>query len=108
MIATRSKSEMLRSELERYQLLLRIKELSIENQRNYPPEIVEELRQALESGVPAHPDPKREDFYDIETDERVFFIWIKPGMGKVALLATWQEELVMSAPGVILPYRKLA
>jgi hypothetical protein len=89
-------------------LLLRINEpFSIENQRNYPPEVVEELRKALKLGVLAYPDPKREDFYDIEADERVFFVCMARN-GKVILLATWLEELVACVPGTARPCRKLA
>lgn len=65
---------------------------NIENLRNYPAEIVETLRRLLASGAPARPDPRRKDFYELESDSRVFYIHISPVNGKVLLLATWVNK----------------
>jgi len=75
-------------------MLLRLNNaFDVENPRNYPPGAIEELRQLLVQGVSAHPDPKRPDFYDVELDDRVFFIHLLPS-GSVILLATWQKRSV--------------
>jgi hypothetical protein len=82
-------------------MVLRLNTLpQIENLRNYPAELVEQLRQLLASGAPAQPDPRRKDFYELESDSRIFYIHISPVNGKVLLLATWlkQKEPAAVAP----------
>jgi hypothetical protein len=66
-------------------------EVTIDNLRNYPAEIVDQLRKLLTSGVAASPDPNRENFYDVGNAGRVYFIHISPS-GTVLLLATWLPE----------------
>jgi hypothetical protein len=61
----------------------------VDNVRNYPAETIKELEELLLSGVLALPDPKRKHFYDLEADERTFFIQISSITGRVVLLATW-------------------
>jgi hypothetical protein len=61
----------------------------VDNVRNYPAQTIKELEQLLLSGVSALPDLKRKHFYDLEADERTFFIQISSITGRVALLATW-------------------
>jgi hypothetical protein len=61
----------------------------VDNLRNYPVEMIEELKGLLLSGAPALPDAKREGFYDLEGRGRKFFIHISPATSRVALLATW-------------------
>ena len=76
--------------IERGKMLLRMKQLpGVDNLRNYPAEIIKELEQLLLSGGSALPDPKRKDFYELETDERTFFVYVSPTTGRVMLLATW-------------------
>ena len=71
-------------------MLLRMEHLSgVDNARNYPPEIIRELEQLLMVGGSASPDPRREGFYDLENQERIFFIHISPITGRVVLLAVW-------------------
>jgi hypothetical protein len=71
-------------------MYLRMKQLpGIDNVRNYPAENIKELEELLLSGVSALPDPKRKNFYDLETDERTYFIRISSISGRVVLLATW-------------------
>ena len=65
---------------------------TIENLRNYPAETVDKLRQLLASGAQAQPDPRRNDFYEVENGSRVFYIHISPVNGKVWLLATWLKD----------------
>ena len=61
----------------------------VDNLRNYPAENIKELEELLLSGGSALPDPKRKDFYDLESLERTFFIQISSITGRVVLLATW-------------------
>ena len=71
-------------------MLLRLEYLSgVDNVRSYPNDIIGELEQLLLAGGPASPDPKRKNFYDLESPERTFFIHISPINGRVVLVATW-------------------
>ena len=71
-------------------MFLRMNQLpGVDNVRNYPAETIKELEELLLSGVSALPDPKRKHFYDLEADERTFFIQISSITGRVVLLATW-------------------
>jgi len=71
-------------------MFLRLKQLpGVDNLRNYPAEHIRELEELLLSGGSASPDPKRKDFYDLESRERTFFIQISSITGRVVLLATW-------------------
>jgi hypothetical protein len=74
-------------------MILKLSNAPIDNPRNYPLEIVEELQEALEAGVAANPDPSREGFYDLEAESRTYFVAVTP-KGTVTLLAIWAEELV--------------
>jgi hypothetical protein len=64
----------------------------VDNQRNFPAEIVERLRNLLISGATAYPDIHRENFYDVVDGPRVYFIHISPATQNVILLATWLNE----------------
>jgi len=68
------------------------KQPQVQDLRDHPAEVVEELRQLLASDAPARPDPQRADFYEIEGRSHVFFVYILPGNGNVVLLATWPRE----------------
>jgi hypothetical protein len=71
-------------------MFLRMKQLpGVDNLRNYPAANIKELEELLLSGASALPDPKRKDFYDLENQERTFFIQISSRTGRVVLLATW-------------------
>jgi hypothetical protein len=67
--------------------------LSVDNLQNYPAEVIRELEELLLSGGSALPDPKRRGFYDLECQERTFFIHVSSMTGRVVLLATWQNTL---------------
>jgi hypothetical protein len=74
-------------------MLLRLnQDLSIEDLRNHPPEIVEKLREALLAGAAACEDPHRESFYEVGSDGRVFYICISPITRAVLLLGSWPTE----------------
>jgi hypothetical protein len=68
----------------------------IENPREYPSGAIESLRRLLRSGAAPEPDPRRENFYQIDGDEEVYYIYVSPISGNVVLLANWslrtQEE----------------
>jgi hypothetical protein len=84
-------------------MLLRMNEqLRINNLRNYPTEIVDQLRELLTSGVAACPDPHRENFYDVGNADRIFFIYTSPISDRVMLLATWLR--ILSLPNLISPF----
>jgi len=66
--------------------------LTIDNLRQYPEDIVENLRKLLLTGTEALPDPCRKGFYDVVNGRRVYFINISPVSGNVMLLASWLKE----------------
>ncbi|HXT86764.1 MAG TPA: hypothetical protein VN745_07060 [Verrucomicrobiae bacterium] len=70
-------------------------ELLIEDPRNHSRECVETLRRLLAGGARVEADPKRSDFYEVESGSDVYYIHISPVSGKILLLATWAKE---SAP----------
>ena len=73
-------------------MVLRLdKNVSIDNLRHYPVEVVDMLRALLAAGARAHPDPHRKNFFDVENGSRVYYIHISP-TGKVWLLATRQRD----------------
>jgi hypothetical protein len=75
-------------------MLLRMgTEFEIDNPRNYPARAVKELRQLLADGVLAQADAKRRNFYDVELDDRTFFVYVSPS-GSVTLLAMWEKRMV--------------
>ena len=65
---------------------------SIENPREYAAQAVEQLRQLLVSGNPAQPDPRRQNFYEIESKDETYYIHVSPFTGNVVLLARWIRQ----------------
>ena len=61
----------------------------VKDLRNQSPETVETLRRLLASGTGVRPDLKRPHFYELEDDTCVFYVYVSPVDGSVALLATW-------------------
>jgi hypothetical protein len=73
-------------------MLLRLNEdPTIEDLQKHPVESVEALRTLLRTGVPARPDPRRRNFYEVDNCSRVFYIHITP-RGRVLLLAIWSKD----------------
>ena len=68
------------------------KEPIIDNLRNHPTEMVENLRALLKAGAPAHADPRRKNFYELENCSKVYYIHLSPANGKVMLLAVWDKD----------------
>lgn len=73
-------------------MTLKMKEVKVENLRNYSDEVVDKLRGLLLTGADADLDPQRKGFYDVYNGTRVFFIHISPVSGNVMLLASWLRE----------------
>ncbi len=69
----------------------------IEDLRKHSPAMIEELWQLLAGGAQAEPDPRRRDFFELESDSRIFYIYISPVNGKVILLGTWPRTKVAVA-----------
>ena len=67
-------------------------ELNIEDPRGHSPETLRRLRQALASGAPAVPDPRRAGFFEIQARDEVFYIHISAATQQITLLATWSPE----------------
>jgi hypothetical protein len=61
----------------------------VKDLRNHSPETIETLRGLLASGTSVRPDSKRAHFFEIESDTCVFYVYLSPVDGSVALLATW-------------------
>jgi hypothetical protein len=68
------------------------RELQIEDLRNHPAEMVITLRSLLTGGAKVNPDPKRPDFFEVESGSLVYYIHVSPVTGKILLLATWPSE----------------
>jgi hypothetical protein len=67
-------------------------ELRIENPRNYPTEIVGELRSLLSSGRPVQQDPRRKDIYEIQGSGSTLYVYVSPLTQTVVLLARWSRQ----------------
>jgi len=75
-------------------MVLRVKEQTkVENPRGYIAKVVNELRNLLTVGARARRDPRRENFYEVENVNNVFYIYISPVTGNVVLLAKWPGQL---------------
>ncbi len=72
-------------------------EVQIEDLRNHPAELVMRLRSLVTRGARTNPDPNHPGFYEIESDNRVYYVHISPTTGKILLLATWPSENVLEA-----------
>ena len=78
-------------EFMRFELELTAKS-TIEDPRGHSPETLRRLREAIASGVPATPDARRQGFFEIQSDDQVFYIHVSPATQKITLLATWSPE----------------
>lgn len=72
-------------------------EVVIENPGRFPAESVERLRTLLAQGVPAQADARRQNFYEVESGDRVYWIHVSPISGRVVLLAEWNRPAVAAA-----------
>jgi len=70
------------------------KTVEIEDLGNHPRQAVADLRCLLTRGASKVADPKRHNFYEIESDSLIYYIHESPVTGKILLLATWLNENV--------------
>jgi len=68
--------------------------IQIEDLGNHSRQAVADLRCLLVGGASKVADPKRHNFYEIESDSLIYYIHESPVTGKILLLATWQNENV--------------
>ncbi|MFY9689712.1 MAG: hypothetical protein WAJ86_07235 [Candidatus Acidiferrales bacterium] len=61
----------------------------VKDLRNHSSETMETLRGLLAGSASVRPDLKRAHFFEIENDTCVFYVYVSPVDGSVALLATW-------------------
>lgn len=72
--------------------------LQIEDLRGHGAEAVMTLRYLLASGAKITPDPKRTDFYEVESGSTVYYIYAPSSNNRrVLLLATWPSESALAA-----------
>jgi hypothetical protein len=67
-------------------------ESKIEDPRGHSPETLRRLREAIASRATATPDARRLGFFEIQSDDQVFYIHVSPATQKITLLATWFPE----------------
>jgi hypothetical protein len=73
-------------------MVLRLEQMPrIEALRSYPMGTADRLSQLLALGAPARPDPRREGFFEIDSDSEVFYVHISPLNGRVLLIGIWQK-----------------
>jgi hypothetical protein len=72
--------------------------IQIEDLRNHPAD-TETLRTLLSVGAAVIPDPKRSDFFEVESESLVYYIHISPVTGNILLLAAWPIEADKSNAG---------
>lgn len=66
----------------------------IEALRSYPAGTIDRLGQLLALGATAQPDPRRESFFEVESDSEVFYVHISPTSGRVLLIGIWPKAAV--------------
>jgi hypothetical protein len=73
-------------------MVLQAKEPRIEALHSYPASLVEELDRILNAGAPAREDPRRKDFFELESDAEVFYVHVSPMNGRILLLGVWAKS----------------
>jgi hypothetical protein len=68
----------------------------IHNFRDYPGEIVADLRATLAAGAAAEPDPHRDSFFAVSGTARNYYIHVAPD-SSVWLLASWPDRHLVAA-----------
>lgn len=66
--------------------------VNVENPRDYEASAVEHLQYLLSIGSPAECDPRRENFYELDSGNEIFYIHVSPISGNVVLLAKWIRQ----------------
>jgi hypothetical protein len=65
---------------------------NVENPRAYEAGAVEHLQYLLKVGSPAERDPQRENFYEVDGGNEIYYIHVSPVSGNVVLLAKWIRQ----------------
>ncbi len=75
----------------------------VENPRRYEAGAVEQLLRLLADGSPAQQDPRRKNFYEVDSQNETFYIYVSPISGGVVLLAKWirQSQECYAAAGAL-------
>lgn len=68
------------------------KAAKIEALRPYPSRTMDQLARLLAAGAPARPDPRRANFFELESDSEIFYVHISPASGRVLLIGVWQRS----------------
>ena len=66
----------------------------VEALRRYPEGTLDRLAQLLAMGVSAKADPRRDCFYEVESDSEVFYVHISPVNGRVLLIGIWPKSAI--------------
>jgi len=66
----------------------------VETLRSYPVGTLDRLAQLLALGVTAKADPRRECFYEVESDSEVFYVHVSPVNGRVLLIGIWPKSSI--------------
>jgi hypothetical protein len=66
-------------------------ELRIEDLGNHRAQMVISLGILLAGAVNVTADPKRKDFYEVESGSTVYYIYLSPFSGTIFLLASWKN-----------------
>ena len=66
----------------------------VESLRSYPAGTLDRLAQLLAMGAAAKADPRRESFYEVESDAEVFYVHISPVSGRVLLIGIWPKSSI--------------
>jgi hypothetical protein len=66
----------------------------VEALHGYPAGTLERLAQLLAMGVSAKADPRRESFYEVESDSEVFYVHVSPANGRVLLIGIWPKSAI--------------
>ncbi|HXM95827.1 MAG TPA: hypothetical protein VOA64_16515 [Candidatus Dormibacteraeota bacterium] len=66
----------------------------LEDLRNHSPRQLAELRQLLDCGAPARPDPRRPGFFELQGIADVYYVFVYPSGTKVLLLGVWERDVV--------------
>lgn len=65
--------------------------LQIEDLGKHPAVMVISLAILLAGTANVTPDPKRKNFYDVESGSTGYYIYVSPVTGTISLIATWKN-----------------
>jgi hypothetical protein len=65
---------------------------AVDDARHHPREMLIRVQQLLAGGATLRPDPRRENFYELEHGNDIFYIHVSPVTHRVLLLAAWAKS----------------